>query len=194
MTAGELREMTRRRLSDRQAEVVGQLIDAAEVEVELTGYDGLSVRGVAKRAAVAPATAYTYFSSKDHLLAELLWRRVAEVQEPRVDLAQPLADRLGIVVHDLGAVTTGSPAVVAACTQALLSSNPDVKDLRSRIGAEISRRLAAAVGDGPGQEVVAVLVATYFGTLLTAGMGHMAYEDVEAFVVEAARLMSVGQR
>ena len=35
---------------------------------------GLTVRNVARRAGVAPATAYTYFSSKDHLLAEVLWR------------------------------------------------------------------------------------------------------------------------
>ena len=34
-----------------------------------------SPSAIAKRAGVSPATAYTYFSSKDHVLAEVLWRR-----------------------------------------------------------------------------------------------------------------------
>ena len=34
------------------------------------------MRSAAERAGVAPATAYTYFASKDHLLAEVLWRRM----------------------------------------------------------------------------------------------------------------------
>src|SRR5664279_4240068 len=66
-----LYEATRRRLTARQAEVVMQLVEATEV-----GYAGLTVRTVARRAGVAPATAYTYFGSKDHLLAEVLWRRM----------------------------------------------------------------------------------------------------------------------
>ena len=36
----------------------------------------LTVRNVARRAGVAPATAYTYFASKDHLVAEVFWRRL----------------------------------------------------------------------------------------------------------------------
>ncbi len=36
-----------------------------------TSYADLTVRAVAKRANVAPATAYTYFSSKNHLVAEV---------------------------------------------------------------------------------------------------------------------------
>ena len=71
-------EAPRRWLTERQAEAVDQLVDAAEAEVEASGYDGLSVRNVARRAGVAPATAYTYFSSKDHLLAELLWRNARD--------------------------------------------------------------------------------------------------------------------
>jgi len=70
-------EATRRRLTARQAEVVAKLVLAAEEETEEVGYAGLTVRGVARRAGVAPATAYTYFSSKDHLLAEVLWRRMS---------------------------------------------------------------------------------------------------------------------
>jgi AcrR family transcriptional regulator len=76
MSDAPVLEATRRRLTERQAEVVQQLIDATAAEVDEDGYAGLTVRNVARRAGVAPATAYNYFSSKDHLLAELLWRRM----------------------------------------------------------------------------------------------------------------------
>ena len=76
MTDAPVLEATRRHLTERQAEVVHQLVEATAVEVEATGYAGLTVRNVARRAGVAPATAYNYFSSKDHLLAEVLWRRM----------------------------------------------------------------------------------------------------------------------
>ena len=182
----------RRQLTDRQVESIDALLAAAEVEVEERGYDGLSVRSVARRAGVASATAYNYFSSKDHLLAELLWRRVAAVPDAVVDPGAPLADRLEATVEALSAVTTGSPEVIAACTQGLLSSNVDVVGLRVRIGAEIHRRIAQAAAPA-GEAVAQVLVTTYFGALLSAGMGHMDYDDVPRFVVSAARLMAAGE-
>jgi AcrR family transcriptional regulator len=180
----------RRHLTERQAEAVDHLVDAAAVEVAARGYDDLSMRGIAKRAGVASATAYTYFSSKDHVLGELLLRRVRAVPEPAVDPSAPLADRLGRVIDDLGAITTGDPEVVAACTQALLSGHPDVKRLRDRIGFEVARRVAGAADRPIDDRFVRVLVTTYFGALLMAGMGHMPYPEVPTFVADAARLMT----
>ncbi len=182
--------MARRRLTPRGIEVVSEIVDAAEVEADLLGYDGLTVRRVASRAGVAPATAYTYFSSKDHLLAELLWRRVRTVTEEPIDLTQPLPERIEVVLRTLGAITEGSAAVTGACTQALLSSNPDVSELQRRIGGEIVRRLAEAMGPEDDPTIASVLATTYFGALLSAGMGYMDYGDVAEFVVGAARLMS----
>ena len=55
-----------------------------------SSYADLTVRAVAARAKVAPATAYTYFSSKNHLIAEVyldLIRRVpyfTDVNDSRV--------------------------------------------------------------------------------------------------------------
>ena len=44
-----------------------------------TSYADLTVRAVAARAKVAPATAYTYFSSKNHLIAEVYLDLVRQV-------------------------------------------------------------------------------------------------------------------
>src|SRR5262249_55410602 len=49
-------EPTRRRLSGRQAATVDELIAAAGAELAAGGYESLTVRRVARRAGVAPAT------------------------------------------------------------------------------------------------------------------------------------------
>jgi AcrR family transcriptional regulator len=182
-------EATRRRLSPRQAEVVARLVQAAEDAVEEVGYSGLTVRNVARRAGVAPATAYTYFSSKDHLLAEVLWRRMEALPPVEADDTRPPAERVEDAVRAMILFATQSPALVDACTVALLSPNPDVRHLRDRIGATIHRRLEAAAGPGSDPRVIRVLETSYSGALLTAGIGHMSFLDIPAFVAEAARLM-----
>src|ERR1700722_2408012 len=123
-------EGTRRRLSPRQAEVVMQLVRATDEEVEEVGYGGLTGRTVARRAGVAPAPAYPYFSSKDHLLAEVLWRRMEALPPVEVDGGVPVTERLADAVRSMVLFTAESPALVDACTVALLSPNPDVKHLR----------------------------------------------------------------
>jgi AcrR family transcriptional regulator len=182
-------EATRRRLTARQAEVVATLVRAAAEETEAVGYAGLTVRGVARRAGVAPATAYTYFSSKDHLLAEVLWRRLEAVPPVETDLGLALAERVERAVQDMIPFAAGNPALIDACTVALISLHPDVSHLRDRIGAQTHRRLTAAVGPGVDPRVVRVLEAAYSGALLTAGIGHMSFLDVPAFVAEAATLL-----
>ncbi len=184
-------EATRRRLSPRQAEVVAQLVRSTEEEIDTVGYEGLTVRSVARRAGLAPATAYNYFSSKDHLLAEVLWRRMQGLAPADTDLDQPVHQRVADTVRDMVLFTTESPALVDACTVALLSSTPDVKHLRDRIGADIHRRLAAAVGPDVDPMVVRVLETSFSGALLAAGMGHMASPDIPEFVADAADLMIV---
>ena len=138
----------RRHLSERQAEVMERLIAAAAEEAEERPYAEISVRTIAKRAGVAPATAYTYFSGKDHLLAEVLLQRM-QVSPSLVDLTLSLPDRVADTARTMGFGAMGS-AAVAVCTTALLGDGPDVKRVRSRLGAEITRRLAAALGAGVG--------------------------------------------
>jgi AcrR family transcriptional regulator len=183
-------EATRRRLTARQAEVVSELVRATELEIEDVGYSGLTVRNVARRAGVAPATAYNYFSSKDHLLAEVLWRRMQALPPTDTMADRPLRPRLTETVRAMVLfTTTDSAALVDACTVALLSSSPDVKHLRDRIGAQIHRRLAEALGPEVDPMVVRVLETSFSGALLTAGMGHMSYLDIPEFLADAAELM-----
>ncbi|MGV0803388.1 helix-turn-helix domain-containing protein, partial [Mycolicibacterium elephantis] len=66
--AGAAGETTRNR---RQEETFRRVLAAGMEMLRESSYADLTVRGVAARAKVAPATAYTYFSSKNHLIAEV---------------------------------------------------------------------------------------------------------------------------
>jgi AcrR family transcriptional regulator len=185
---GSTEQPGRRILSERQAEVMERLIAAAAEEAEERAYADISVRTIAKRAGVAPATAYTYFSGKAHLLAEVLWRRM-QSSPNLVDLTLPLPDRVADTVRSMGFDSMGSSAL-AVCTTALLGDGPDVKHVRSRLGAEIGRRLAAALGAGENPAVRNVLQVTCTGALLSAGMGHLAFDAVPGLMAEATFLMA----
>jgi hypothetical protein len=81
---------------------------------------------------------------------------------------------------------------VAVCTTALLADGPDVKRVRTRIGVEIGRRLASALGPGADPSVLSVLQVTYTGAILSAGMGHLAFDAVPSLMAQAVALMTDG--
>lgn len=186
-------EPPRRRLTTRQAAVVQSLTEAALREIRAKGYEGMTVRNVAARAGVAAATAYTYFASKDHLVAELFWSRLRALPEPRVERRRAPAARVRIAFGAVTSFLASEPALAAATTTALLAADPDVKHLRDRIGAEIRRRLAAALGEDHDPDVLAALELAVGGAMLQAGMGHMTYEELPERIGGVAALLLGGR-
>src|SRR3954447_17528758 len=75
-------EPVRRIVDGRRADTVQRLIAASLEEVRAVPYGDVTVRSVAKRADVSPATAYTYFSSKEHLVCAILWQQVQDLPAP----------------------------------------------------------------------------------------------------------------
>jgi AcrR family transcriptional regulator len=185
-------QATRRHLSERQVQTVARLAEAAVEEVRLEGYDGLTVRSVARRAGVAPATAYTYFSSKEHLVTEVFWRRLEALAESRVDRRRNVNGRLADALADLALLVADEPELAAACSVAMLAPDPDVKSLRDRIGLEMHRRLARAMGDDADDAVLRALDLALTGALIHAGMGHLAYDDLPGLLAEVAGLLTAG--
>ncbi|MGW0453545.1 MULTISPECIES: TetR/AcrR family transcriptional regulator [Gordonia] len=194
MSSPVSQESTRRRLTAQQAETVARLTDAAVDVLNSDGFDGLTVRVVAKRAGVAPATAYTYFSSKSHLVAEVFWRRLAE-GVPEADASLSREDRVAEILRNVSLVVAGEGQLGGAVTVALLGTDPDVEHLRLRIGGFIRTRLAQALEvdvEHPGP-VVDALEMLYAGGLVHAGMGHLTYEQTSERLVAAARLILSAQ-
>ncbi len=182
-------EAPRRHLSSRQAATVERLVEAALEEVRAVGFDTLTVRSVARRAEVAPATAYTYFTSKEHLITEVFWRRIRALAEPDPPEGLSPRERTVRTLSDFARVAVGESALAAACSVAMLAPDPDVKLLRDRIGAEIRRRLVLALGEGADPAVLATLELTVTGALVQAGMGHLSYDDLPEQFATVARLV-----
>jgi len=182
----------RRLLSDRQARTVHRLTEAAVTELIAVGYPSLTVRNVAKRAGVAPATAYTYFASKEHLVAEVFWRRF-DAQEPSpIDHRHSPATRATDILLGFALVVADETELAAACTVALLSDDPEVRELRLQIGLEIHRRLTAAVGDDATPAAIQTLELATTGALLQVGTGHLAYDAIPGLLADVSALVLGG--
>jgi AcrR family transcriptional regulator len=179
-------EPTRRLLTPRQADTVYRLTEAGVEEVRQSGYEGLSIRDVARRAGVAAATAYTYFASKDHLLTEIFWRRLSAL--PPVPRGRRSAtERVVSVLRELALLVSAEPELAAGCTAAMFGSEPDVRQLRLFIGMKIRQRIEEAT-DGSSAEA-RLLELAYFGAMVEAGLGYTTYEHMADRLAEAARLI-----
>ncbi|MFI5044359.1 MAG: TetR family transcriptional regulator [Acidimicrobiales bacterium] len=193
MSRSSITAPPRRVLSDKQADTVDRLADAAVDELRQHGYDGLTVRNVARRAGVAAATAYTYFASKDHLVAEVFWRRLDALPRPGVDLGRSPRHRVAAALTGTGMLVADEPELAAACTTAILSNEPNVRRVRDAIGADIADRLAEALGPDGSPEILRLLTLVYSGALVQAGMGNLEYGDLSGRMDEAAGVIFGGE-
>jgi AcrR family transcriptional regulator len=170
-------EPVRRIVDGRRADTVQRLLTAALDEVRTVPYGDLTVRSVAKRAEVSPATAYTYFSSKEHLVCAILWQQLQDLPapspKPRRSPASALADAVGGITE----VFTKEPELSRACTTALLTDDAEVRRLRDQIGTELLRRAADAIGPMSPTAREAFTMA-FIGALVLAGTGYMTFEDL----------------
>ena len=181
-------ESTRRRLTAKQADTVDRLGRAAVELLNRDGFAGLTVRRVAAEAGVGAATAYTYFSSKEHLVAEVFWRRLAESPCVAYQSDDPAVRVIEVLGH-ISQPVADEPEFAGAVTNALLGRDPDVEVLRQRIGRDIRDRLAAALEPGTDPDVIDSLEMLYSGALVRAGMGYASYADIARRLEKSARLM-----
>ncbi|MGW6728553.1 TetR/AcrR family transcriptional regulator [Nocardia sp. NPDC055029] len=180
-------EATRRRLTEKQADTVDRLTVAAVEVLSREGYSGTTIRLVAAAAGVGTATAYTYFSSKEHLISEVFWRRLVAMP-PLDDRDADPTTRVVAVLRQVSMLVADEPALAGAVSSALLGDDPDVQHLRLRIGKEIRHRLAQALGTKD-PEQLAALELLYSGALLQGGMGLLSYAEVADLLEVCARRM-----
>lgn len=162
----------------RQEETFRKVLAAGLEMLRESSYADLTVRAVAARAKVAPATAYTYFSSKNHLIAEIYLDLMQKV-EYYTDVNDSTVNRVEMTLRSMALMVADEPEVAAACTTALLSgSDTAVRSVRDRIGGEIHRRIRAAVGPDADPRTLAALEMTFFGALVNAGSGAFTYHQI----------------
>jgi AcrR family transcriptional regulator len=167
-------DLGERRRNRRQEETIRKVLDAAVELLRETSYSNLTMRMVAARAGVAPATAYTYFRSKNALIAEVYLRLVREVPL-FTDVNQTTQQRVTAQLRELSLLVADEPELAAAATTALMGNEPEVRGIRDKIGMEVHRRIASALGPGAWPEVLATLELIFYGALVHAGTRSATY-------------------
>ena len=187
MSSASISTPARRGPAEKRAGRVDALVEATIAELREHGYEGLTVRNAARRADVSTASAYTYFASKDHLVAEVFWRRLQLLEAP-TDGGTVVA-RVSAALRDLALLIAEEPELAAASTTAVLALDPDVQRLRGRIGAAFNDHLSAALSPHPDAAVLRALNLALAGALLQAGMGYFTYAELADRMDEVAVLV-----
>jgi TetR/AcrR family transcriptional regulator, cholesterol catabolism regulator len=176
-----------RQLSERQLAVKRRLLEAGLDLVREIGFADLTLRAVATRAGATHTTAYHYFASKSHLVAELFYSVLVgvpvEPPDPSVPLPRRIARALGLTAAKFGEVE----ALAQAGNVALAQEEPDVVLLRGAIGADLLRRIVISSGDDADAELTELVMLSYMGAMRWAGTGALEYTDVGLRIERVAR-------
>lgn len=191
--SGQVFALPRQSLNSRQKETVERLFAEAAVVLEEVGHEQLSIRMVAARAGVSPATAYTYFASKDHLFAELYLRLIDAYVGIEPTGSTPTA-RLQQLVRHIAEMISQAPALTAAANKSLLGTDPEVDRLRRAIGSLWSVRFKEAIGQDTevAPEVLMTLGFALSGALLHAGTGVVSYERLGDHLADSVAVIMRG--
>jgi TetR/AcrR family transcriptional regulator, cholesterol catabolism regulator len=175
-----------RRSDRRPGQTIRKVLDAGLEELRESSYANLTMRAVAARAAVSPASAYTYFPSKSALVAAVYLRFLRDLPL-HTDVNDTTKTRVTATMRDMAVVVADEPELTAASGAALMADDPAVKPLREQIGDEVSRRIGAALGPGWPPAVKSTLQMTFAGALMTARF--LSYQEIAGQLEKAVNLI-----
>jgi AcrR family transcriptional regulator len=161
----EERAQPRRRGRPRGAnrdDTKARILAAAAAEFGEHGYEGASIRSIARRAEVDPALVHHYFDDKAALVAEVVAVPLRPDRIVQGALEGPI-DELGERLLRGVLAAWDAPAVRPAATVALrsaLGQGPVARMLREFLRREIMLRVAARIGDAEDAELRAELAAS----------------------------------
>ena len=161
----EERTQPRRRGRPRGAnrdDTKARILEAAAAEFGERGYEGASIRSIARRADVDPSLVHHYFDDKSALVAEVV---AVPLRPDRI-----VQGALDGPIEELGArllrgvlAAWNNPAVKPAATAAMRSAigqGPVARMLREFLRREIMHRVATRIGDAADAELRAELAAS----------------------------------
>jgi TetR/AcrR family transcriptional regulator, cholesterol catabolism regulator len=157
----------RRRKNVRSEQSVRKLLDAAVDALAHAPYSDLTVRSVAARASVSPTTAYTYFPSKDALIAEVYLRTLRDARV-FVDVNDSAETRITAQLRELVLLVADTPYLADACTIALMADDSVVDEVRVQIATEIARRINNSLGPGVSPDLSTTLHMVFSGAMMHA--------------------------
>jgi AcrR family transcriptional regulator len=169
---------TRQLLTVRQSATVDALLEAGLASLRDEGYAAMSLRSVATRAGVTHTTAYNYFTSKDHLVAELTWRQMEALPDPAPADDATLPERVAEALRATSEMYSDEPALSEGVLLAMLGQDPETRRLRDAIGGLLAQRIQLAIGADADPVVVDGALMLYTGAMLEAGLGYSTFADV----------------
>ena len=179
-----------RPLSRTQAATRQKLLDAARELAAAEGYDGVTVRKVAARAGVSAPTAYQYFTSKDHLLVDVLVELVGDTTGSlthRPAEGDTPADRAAATLRRAVDRVVAAPDLYVALTRAYLTGGTDVAHARDAMTASTHRWVELALGDDGDPDLHAVLESLLFAHMVGLVTGHRAPDALADDLERAVR-------
>jgi len=177
-----------------QRERLARLREAARSLASEGGYGAVTMRNVAKRAGVGPATVYRYFSSKDHLIADVHAQRSLDVladlaaRPPRHKRA---ADRVAAVFQRMLAATAEDPELAAAGVAAINSADPAASSPEFWNQNVMANYLRVALADEPvgDRDALGELLGHVFFSLMCGlSTGRMSLAQASASMNRAIAL------
>jgi AcrR family transcriptional regulator len=188
-----------RRFSHEQS---AKRADARRVAAHLAtegGYEAVTMGAVADRIGIARATIYRYFTSKDHLLAEIMDEWTARINDDLRRNPPPgktLADRVGAAFARIIETSARNPGLTSALLLAATSSDPAAADAFPSWSAPVEIYLRTLVGNRTVEhldEITTVLSYVFFSALIaTALRGKDVAEAVQ--VLETTVRLLFGTR
>jgi AcrR family transcriptional regulator len=121
---------------------------AAREEFARSGYDGATIRAIARAAGVDPALVHHYFSTKDRLFVDVM-RFPAVPSELFAEVATASPERWGVMIARIVVGLWDSPparTTMLALLRSALSSEAAARMLREFVTTAIVGRLAEALG------------------------------------------------
>ncbi len=182
-----------RRLGTAQVERRDRLLAAAAGLASEGGYSAVTMRAVADRARIGLATVYRYFSSKDHLIAEVhaaRGARVARELQKSPPVGQNAEERVVRVCERLIAIVCQDLNISAAGVMALTSGDPAASSSEQWQTMVVGPCMETAFGEedvGDRAEVCEIFGHLVFAVMVGLTTGQHDRRSALALLASAAR-------
>lgn len=181
-----------RRLTADQAARRVRVREAARELATEGGYAAVTMQAVAERSGVARATIYRYFTSKDHLLAEVIaeWGREITADLRRQPPAGALPERVVGVFARVIEAARRNPQLTAAVLASATSADPEAIRAQGHFASLIRSYLEAALGSElvPRHGELEILMGhVFFSALVHMTAGRIDFDQAIRSLEIAAR-------
>jgi AcrR family transcriptional regulator len=182
-------------LTDNQLARRQRVIDAGLTLLKRRDYDRIQVKDVAEEAGVALGTVYHYFSSKEHIFAEVLVKWAATLRDSltrRPLVGDSPQEKLTEALHRSVRAFSRQPQLARLISSLQLSADPYAAEILGRVDA-ITTSVYLELLDGMDPELARSIVRTAEAVmdsmLRSWSADRLAIADLYDYLTEAVALL-----